>query len=226
MRMPTFTDLYYKSPTLIGNEHLKPEEATTYEVGGKYISKALQIQISAFERNGENLIDWIKYPGDSLWRSENLTDITYRGVEISTTLVPELLIPNIKFIRKTSFSYAYIDVDKSSQGFESAYVMDNLKHKFSASPTFNITKNLLFSYKYTYQKRNGEYLKFENGRAKGLVSHQPFSLSDVRLMWEDKKWNAYIELSNLFDKSYYDIGNIVQPGRWFRIGANYRIDIR
>lgn len=226
LRMPTFTDLYYKSATLIGNEHLKPEEAVTCELGGKYISKALQIQVSAFERQGKNLIDWIKYPGDSLWRSENFTDITYHGAEFSVAMVPSLLTPYLKFITKTTFSYAYLDVNKSLQGFESAYVLDNLKHKFAASITFNMTKKLLFSYKYTYQSRNGEYLKYENGVAKGLVPHQPFSLSDARLMWQDIKWNAFIELSNVFDKSYYDIGNIIQPGRWIRIGANYRINFR
>ncbi len=36
LRIPTFTDLYYVGPTNVGNPHLKPEEAITYELGTKY----------------------------------------------------------------------------------------------------------------------------------------------------------------------------------------------
>lgn len=226
LRMPTFTDLYYKSATLIGNEHLKAEEAITFEIGSKFITPFFQAQLSVFERQGKNLIDWIKYPGDSLWRSENLTDITTRGIEVSATVVPALIVSNLKFIEKLSASYSFIDVDKANQGFESAYVLDNLKHKVSISATFRFATHILFACKYLYQERNGEFVKYEHGIAKGLTAYEPFSLTDARLMWDDKKWNAFVEMSNIFNADYFDIGNIPQAGRWFRIGANYRIDFR
>ena len=38
LRMPTFTDLYYKGPTNIGNPDLKPEKAATIEGGVKWSS--------------------------------------------------------------------------------------------------------------------------------------------------------------------------------------------
>ncbi len=225
LRMPTFTDLYYKSATLIGNENLNAEEALTYEAGGKYITKNLQVQVSVFERQGKNLIDWIKYPSDTLWRSENLTNLTFKGVEISTSILPFTFLQALNIFKKITFSYTYIQIDKPNQGFQSTYVLDNLKHKFVMSSTFGLTKNLLLTYKYSYQQRNGQFLKYENGIAMGLESNKPFSLSDVRLMWEAKKWNAFIEVANVFNTDYFDFGNIFQPGRWTTIGFNYRIDL-
>ncbi len=224
MRMPTFTDLFYKSATLIGNEQLKHEEAVTYESGLKYINSGFQVQLAVFERQGKNLIDWIKYPQDSLWRSENHTAITFKGLELVSHIKPSKLIDNLKFIENISISYTYLDINKNNQDFQSAYVLDQLNHKISASVSLNITQKLLFSYRFIYQDRNGKYSKYNtsDGSSK-LTDYEPFSLSDARLMWREKSWDIFVEANNLFDKSYFDIGNIVQPGRWIKAGASLKI---
>lgn len=224
MRMPTFTDLFYKSATLIGNENLKPEKAITYETGLKYINTGIQLQIALFERQGKNLIDWIKYPQDSLWRSENHTAITFRGFEFVSNLKPSKIIESLTFIDNIGISYTYLDINKNSQGFESAYVLDQLKHKVATSVSFNITSRLLLSYRYIYQDRNGQFLKYNiaDGSSE-LTDYEAFSISDIRLMWQEKKWNAFVEANNIFDKKYYDIGNITQAGRWVKAGVSVKI---
>lgn len=225
LRMPTFTDLFYKSATLIGNENLKHEEAITYEGGLKYINSGFQVQLAVFERQGKNLIDWIKYPQDSLWRSENHTAITFRGIEMVSNIKPSKLFENLKFIENLNVSYTYLDINKNNQDFESAYVLDQLNHKISASLSINITQKLLFSYRFIYQDRNGKYSKYNksDGSSK-LTDYEPFSLSDARLMWREKSWDIFVEANNILDKKYYDIGNIIQAGRWIKAGFSMKIE--
>lgn len=223
MRMPTFTDLFYKSATLIGNTELTYEEAITYETGIKYFGKSIFAQLSAFERQGKNLIDWIKYPNDSLWRSENLTEITYKGIEFQSVIYPEKINSSLKFIKKINFGYTYLYVSNKSEEFQSAYAFDQLKHKSNLTAGFQVLKNTQLSYSISYNNRYGSYEKFENTIKGELTPYEDFFLSDLRLLYTTKKWNAFADVNNIFDKKYYDIGNIIQPGRWIRIGVSYRI---
>lgn len=67
LRMPTFTDLYYKSKTNIGNPNLLPEESEAFEAGVKYGNHFLNGHIAGFYRKGSNMIDWVKAKPDDLW---------------------------------------------------------------------------------------------------------------------------------------------------------------
>lgn len=223
MRMPTFTDLFYKSATLIGNTELTYEQSTTYEAGFKYFGNSIFAQLSAFERQGKNLIDWIKYPNDSLWRSENLTEITYKGIEFQSVIYPEKINSNLKFIKRINFGYTYLYVSNKSEEFQSAYAFDQLKHKSNLTASFQVLKNTQLSYSISYNNRYGSYEKFENTIKGELTPYEDFFLSDVRLLYTAKKWSAFADVSNIFDKKYYDIGNIIQSGRWIRIGASFKI---
>ena len=82
LRMPTFTDMFYKSPVQKGNPDLEPEEAITLEGGIKYSNAFLKGNISAFRRWGFNMIDWIKNtsPDSIFWRSMNHTKINVHRI--------------------------------------------------------------------------------------------------------------------------------------------------
>jgi len=226
LRMPTFTDLFYRSPTLLGNPNLQYEQALTTEAGLKYFDNAISLQLSGFERRGKNLIDWIKYPGDSLWRSENITEINYLGLEFSCVLFPELMGKELRFFPEARLSYTYLHVDRVSNDFQSAYALDQLRHKANLYVSFKILKNLGISCRLSYFNRYGSYMKYVNGVADELTPYDDFLLSDLRVYMISGNWNAYADVTNLFNRKYFDIGNIEQPGRWIRIGGSYKLKLK
>jgi outer membrane cobalamin receptor len=59
-RIPTFTDLNYKSPTTIGNSNLEPEKASQ-EVGLKWNTSNFNLSAAVFNRNSSHLIDYVKW---------------------------------------------------------------------------------------------------------------------------------------------------------------------
>ena len=70
---------------------------------------------------------------------------------------------------------------------------------------------------YRWQDRVGNYQKGND-----LVSYDPYSLLDARLSWDDTRYTLYCEANNILNKTYYDHGNIPQPGIWVRAGASFR----
>lgn len=226
MRMPTFTDLYYKSATLIGNTNLSPEQATTYEAGLKFFYPAIQGNITFFQRQGTNLIDWIKYPTDTMWRSENLTNINFNGVEIAANIKPNILCKRLYMIKNISLSYSFIEPNKLENGFESYYVLDQLKNKANFSIDIQIWKKLGINCRASYFDRYGSYTEYTNTFAGKIVKFKPYWLADSRLYWNNEKINVFVEAANIFNQKYFDIANVSQAGRCFRVGISYKFNIK
>ncbi|MBQ9450110.1 MAG: TonB-dependent receptor [Bacteroidales bacterium] len=88
---------------------------------------------------------------------------------------------------------------------------------------FHLAQRLSFHLSYRWQDRVGNYEAFEGGKSLGQRAYKPYSLLDARLNWEAGSWNAFIEGNNLLNITYYDHGNIPQPGFWYRIGVLFRI---
>ncbi len=221
-RIPTFTDLYYVGPTNIGNPDIQPEEAVTIEGGIKYFAKNFILETAYFNRNGENIIDWVKLNTADKWESKNITELDTRGVEFSFIANKKMFKDANLPINSFRLSYAFIDVKKSSGDFISKYALDYLKHKLGLNVSHNIVKNVSLNWQMIYQDRAGTYADFALGQE---VAYDPFFIIDTRLNWQIKNWNVYLEATNLLDESYFDIGNVVMPGRWIRAGFTYNINL-
>jgi len=52
-RIPTYTDLYYKDRTTIGNSELEPENATNSEFGFKFNSDKIVFKTAIFNRKSK-----------------------------------------------------------------------------------------------------------------------------------------------------------------------------
>ena len=222
MRLPTFTDLYYSGPTNIGNPNLKPEESNTIEGGLKYTGPAQRIQMALFRRNGENIIDWVRENEEEKWQPQNLTEVNATGLEVSWEFRPQERIGEFP-VSKVHVAYAYTDLEKTAGELLSQYVLDNLKHKLTLNLRHTVIGNLGASWGVTYQDREGGFVKYEEGSYGEETPYKPFWLVDARLTWKKPDWKVYAEASNLLDKTYFDHGNIPQPGRWIRFGAEYVI---
>jgi vitamin B12 transporter len=218
LRLPTFTDLYYSGPTNMGNPNLKPEEAIVAETGFKLNGTAMEGHVAVFERWGKNMIDWVKAPLETKWKSMNLTEVNVSGLEIAGKWFPRKTF-NDKFpITSISIGYAYLNADKKSGLLMSKYVLDQLLHKFDIGVDHQIKWGLGATWRLSYQQRDGKFQKWDNAQLGNLVGYKPFWLADARLYWRYSIFTVYTEANNLFDVEYFDNANVPQPGRWVKAG--------
>ena len=221
LRMPTFTDLFYSSKTNIGNPDLKPEQSEAFELGVKYGSYFFRAHVAGFYRKGTDMIDWVKKNPEDLWESRNLTDVDNLGVETNVSILPKEWLGGRGFVRKIELGYAYIHQKKESEDLISNYALDYLKHKFTAQLSHDIWRGFSASWYLRWQDRAGSYTKFEAQKPAYEEPYAPYCVVDLKLNWQHKALNIYAELNNLFDATYYDLGNIPQPGFWLKAGFNY-----
>ncbi len=225
LRMPTFTDLYYSGPTNIGNPDLKPEKSATIEGGLKLNRNFIQGHAAVFYRQGKNIIDWVKMDNDEVWQPQNLTQLNSLGTEmqIQFNLRKQLGSP---FPNKIILSYFYNKVEKENLDFISNYVLDNLKYKFVGSINQSITKNITVDFKVLFQDREGTFTEFVDNDWGNEIEYKPFWLFDAKVNYNWNDLNIFVSVNNIFDLSYNDIGDVVQPGRWIKAGISYKINFQ
>ena len=222
LRMPSFTELYYSVGGHKADKYLKPEEMQAYEVGVKYLSGGVRGTLSVYHHHGNNMIDWIRdtRQGDeAVWESVNHTKVNATGIEASLYFDFLTLLPAQRFLQNVNVAYSYIDQDKDLESYmQSQYALEYLKHKLTAQGNFNLVSRLFLNLSYRYQERKGNY-QLLSGEVKPYGS---YSVLDARLSWNADRYKLYVEANNIFDKTYYDYGNVPQPGFWFMAGASYK----
>ena len=211
IRMPTFTDLYYRGATHEGNTDVQPEKSEAFEVGVKYIHPFVSVSLNTYYMKGTNLIDWVKQNSGDKWQSRNLTNLDKKGFDINLSS------------RWLNIGYAYLHQDKDAGEWISNYVLDYLNHKFTAGLSHPIYKNISADWQFRWQKREGTYTQYIDLKAAEEKVYPAFSLLDVKLNWKINKFNIYLKANNLFNISYYDLGNIPQPGFWLMGGINWKM---
>lgn len=228
LRMPTFTDLYYKSPTQEGNVGLKPEKMNALNINAQYRTRCLQAQVNGFYNHGTDMIDWVMYHDSDVYHSSNF-ELKTLGAELSFALYFRQLIGANCPLNKFTASYAYIHQKREDDVniYKSNYALEYLKHKAVFSLDSRIVSNLNASLSYRWQDREGAYIKYnEEHKSTGeLVDYKPYGIVDLRLSWDAKHYTIYAEANNLFDQSYYDLGNVEQPGLWIKGGVKVNFDI-
>ena len=212
LRMPSFTEMYYKLQGYCADPHLKPEEMQALEFGSTIHYSLFTIHSTLWYHHGSNMIDWImdtSKGSEAEWQSVNHTAINSIGFEAGA----QLSILNSQL----SISYAFIHQDKKQEAnLVSQYALEYLRHKLVAKAQLQMTKRLSLGVNLRWQDRVGSYTDFDG------MSHdyKPYALIDTRLTWKQTKWKAFLEANNLFDTSYRDYGLVEQPGRWLIAGFN------
>ncbi|MCK4664710.1 MAG: TonB-dependent receptor [Bacteroidales bacterium] len=220
VRIPTFTDLYYISSEHSGNIDLIPETAKTIEIGAKWINYFNIAHLSVFHRNGTNMIDWVKKPDSLKWESRNLTEIKTNGFEISEKLITKKIFGEKFPFEYFEISYLYLKSDKNSDDYISMYVLDYLKHKLCFNTTHKIYNHIGASWFFVYQDREGSFTDINNNN----IDYSPFYTIDARIFYNHKLFKIFLDISNLFNKKYYDHANIQMPGRWIQGGIKINVN--
>ena len=226
MRLPTFTDLYYKSPTQEGNKDLKAEENSSFRVGADYVLKGFKAQASAFYNRGNNMIDWVmRSPTDKFHATSfNLDNV---GVSLQMDADLRVLLGQHQPLERFAVSYAYIHQNRrdGEAYFKSNYALEYLRHKLVLRLSHRIYKQLDADWSLRVQRREGNYLVYENHKSTGqLHPYGTHALLDLKLKWAAKSWTAYVDMSNLTATRYYDLGNVRQPGFVVMAGADIRLN--
>jgi iron complex outermembrane receptor protein len=197
-RLPSFTELYYKSPASNGNPNLRYEETTNYQIGVNTTLNNVQFNISLFHNKANNIIDWVRENKNFAWRSENISKISTNGAEIN--LYYKTVFP---LIEKISVGYTYLHSDKSIERLESRYALDHLRHQLIAIIFAKLQFNVANTWSFRYEDR----VNFEN-----------HFLIDVLFSKIVENVNIYLRINNLLNKSYKDIAGVPLPGRWIFLG--------
>ena len=212
-RLPTFTDLYYKSPTLNGNTDLQPEVNNSFQLGTQYSRPGIQGTLRLFYNRGRNMIDWVMYSATDIYHSTSF-DLDNMGVQTEAKVNFAQCCKKSIFLRSFSVGYTYIYQDRKDDKviYRSNYALEYLRHKFVASLNHSIVSKLDATWSLRWQHRMGNY--------------QPYATLDVKLQWTEKKWQAYVQGTNITNCRYYDLGNVRQPGIWVLAGARFNINLK
>ncbi len=215
LRLPTFTDLYYKSVTQIANPNLKPEKSYNFELGSRYATNFtgdwhFDVSASLYYRIGQNIIDWIKRPADEKWQSANQTRVDAMGGDILVGVSKD------KWRISTGYSFANLNQSMADDyaDYISKYALDYLRHKVVIQFGHPIWRGFGANWTFSFRQRHGEYIDVDNQ----VQGYNPVYLLDGRIYWKNNFLEIYIEGSNLLDMVYYDYGGIAQPGRWLKAG--------
>ena len=141
-RIPTYTDLFYSDSTTIGNANLKPESAVAVELGLRYTGSIFSFSAAYFNRNSEDLIDYVKDTEAARWEANNIQEVTTGGFEFESTFKYTFSI------HPQSFRMGYTYIDDEVKGVTeynfSRYSINSLKNHF-ALRSFNQWSNTISS---------------------------------------------------------------------------------
>ncbi|MDR3308329.1 MAG: TonB-dependent receptor, partial [Tannerella sp.] len=216
-RLPTFTDLYYTTETHTANETLQTETSESFDLGVNYRHEYFTLTLAGYLMKGRNMIDWVREQGQEKWSSWNHTEVDKRGLEI------DLQAP-LAFLSSSSsikLNYARMFQECDSRGLESRYTLNYLRDKLTARLNHDVISGLTASWNFRFQNRMGTYRKYEGKTDMGLQSYPPFATLDLRLNYLYKHFAYHLDFNNIFDKGYFDIGNVPQAGFWLTGGIKY-----
>ena len=202
-RVPTFTDMNYKSPTTIGNPELEPEKAFSQEIGLKWNTAGFNASVAVFNRDSNRLIDYVKMQNTDPWQPQNIQDVTTKGFE--TQLDYTFAINS--FNQKLQLGYSFIEdhVKQSSYNF-SQYSVNSMKHQVVGSYYMQFLKNFTNSILYRYAERT-------NGDS--------YSVVDLGAAYTLKAFEFSLFANNIFNAEYTETNFVPMPKGNLLFGIRY-----
>ena len=219
-RMPTFTDLYYNTATHTGNPNLLPEKSQSLEWGLRGSYDFINAFITAYWMQGKNLIDW-EAGTDGTYHSNNVGVVNKIGMESGADIYFHRLFSQLRPPLLLKLGYAYLSQQSDEQReMVSVYVFNYLKHKFTAQLHHPFFGKMTAGWYFRWQDRKGMFLQYEEGKPVTEVRYPAYSLIDLKISKSIRSFRFYFGANNLLNTTYYDLGNIPQPGLWWSGGVS------
>lgn len=216
LRMPTWTDMYYKAGVQRGSTDLKAEHAWQVSAGGQYRHRweqAGQIHVSAdaYYRWGQDIIDWTFDETDSLFHATNQNSVNTFGIECAAEYRLN------RWLRSLSVRYAYTNLSLDVAKTKSSY-LDYLRHKIGVALDHGIyvwSKGCVGAHwSLRWQQREGTYVDIHGTAG---CPFAPVLLLDGSVYVELEHLRIALEGTNLTNRHYYDYGGVLMPGTHGRI---------
>ena len=204
-RIPTYTDLYYNDRNTIGNSNLKPEEAFAQEIGLKFNSGRFTSSVAIFNRDADNLIDFIRPDITSKYEATNIAKVNTKGFELNTDYRFKLN----EFNQTLSFGYNYLNDDILDQNKDlSRYSLNTLKHQFITRFESKLFKNVRQNIIYKHAER---------------TIGTSYNVWDASLIVAVNTFNFTITANNIFNAEYIESGFVPMPPSSLLFGLRYNL---
>jgi vitamin B12 transporter len=211
-RLPTYTDLYYKGPTNIGNEYLKPEKSRYAEGGLKYNSNRFVLNASVFKRRINDFIDWVKAQATDPWQPQNFSQLNTMGYTLSADYNTGTL-GNSAAVNSLRFGLGYTHLNPKvkttlASAVLSRYAIESLKNQITGTASADFLNVMSLTVTARYCER---------------ITYKDYTVMDARLAYKLKQSSIYADVSNIFDVTYIQAGAVPMPGVWATVGYKFTL---
>ncbi|MBN2119672.1 MAG: TonB-dependent receptor [Candidatus Omnitrophica bacterium] len=202
-RLPSFTELFYLSPSNQGNPFLEVQKMNNFQWSLEYLNADFRSALSLFLREQEDTIDWVKNLQGAAWQAQNVGDINSRGVEIDFDI-------DFKdfFLQAIAFKYSFLELDQRRSYRYSKYLFNFLKHRLLIGPKIDIKDYLTLRPVVIFEK------------PKERPSRTVFNLNITYKINND--FSLFLEAENLLDSKFQELEGIDAGPRWFKGGISYK----
>lgn len=211
VRAPSYVERYFNTELAqprgrdLGNPNLDAERAWTGEAGADLYLAGLSLHGTAFHRDVENLIDFVRLsPADSVFRARNLLRVRTTGVEIEARAVQDLGAARLRL----DLGYTFLDARLRGipAGAQAKYALTNARHLVQASAALDA----------------GSATLGVQAMAKEPVVGDPYQLYNLCVAYalpvQALRLHVTGEVRNVFDTRYTEVF-AAMPGRWFVFGV-------
>jgi vitamin B12 transporter len=200
-RVPSFTELYYHSPSNIGNSSLNLQGSDNYQLGLKFVpARAIKLSFDVFLRQQLDTIDWVKDKSSDPWEAKNIGSLEARGFDF----YGEIKLNN-GLLKRIGLGYTYLDLAKENNFNFSKYVFDYNQHKICANfgfDFFGINSNLIVNFSKP-------------------VSRDKYATVDLKLSKQFSDFQISLEGTNVFNQDYQESLDIEGTGRWYKLSITH-----
>ncbi|MEM6804683.1 MAG: TonB-dependent receptor, partial [Bacteroidota bacterium] len=233
IRAADYTERYVSNNLLnltggrsLGNPDLLAEKGWSEEFGlDFYPIKGFTIKATAFFRQSERLIDYVRTPaseisigslqeGENYFFAQNISAVNTNGAELEAWY-QEDFGNDIRL--RLSLGYTYLNTT-NDQGIVSVYISSHAQHLLTSQLILNIKKvELAIGGHYVNRDAREALTINANLKPNYSVWHGRISAEitkDIRLQ---------VQVQNIFDTQYQNILGARMPGAWLQAGINWRI---
>ncbi|PWG05733.1 TonB-dependent receptor plug domain-containing protein [Polaribacter aquimarinus] len=203
-RIPTYTDLYYNDRSTSGNPNLQPEEAFAQEIGFKYTNGAFSGNLSFFNRDSDNLIDFIRPDANTnVFTATNIANVNTKGFEVDANYGFKIN----EFQQNIAVGYTLLEDDIIDQNRDlSRYSLNTLKHHFTTRLRTQLFKNVSQNIIYKHAER---------------LDGQSYNVWDASIMINLNKLEFTFTANNIFSADYVESGFVPMPASNILFGLRY-----
>ena len=206
-RIPTYTDLFYSSPTTMGNENLKLEKALTKEIGLKYLKDDFNFNFSLYQRDASDIIDYVRNNEAEPWQASNIREINTSGFELNVGY--KFYLGSFR-MQTINIGYSNIEDELLETDFAfSRYALNSLKNQITGTYTFEINEKIYSTVAYKNAERSDE---------------EKYTVIDFRTSYKLDKFTLSVILNNILDTEYSETNLVPMPGFNSLIELNYSIN--